>query len=133
VAETESFADAALLHRTTRSVNLSETGAAYYKECAELVARLDALTDQMREIRGSPTGTLRLTVLPGFALGHLSRVLHEDQERHPDNPGSPFGGVGQSGHGRFEAMHNYTEARSVWVNVDAECRLSTGGETPTGG
>ena len=39
------------------------------------------------------------------------------------NPGSPFGGVGQSGYGRemgFEAMHDYTEARSVWVNVDAQ-------------
>lgn len=38
------------------------------------------------------------------------------------NPGSPFGGVGQSGYGRemgFEAMRDYTEARSVWVNVDA--------------
>lgn len=38
------------------------------------------------------------------------------------NPGSPFGGVGQSGYGRemgFEAMHEYTEAHSVWVNVDA--------------
>ena len=39
------------------------------------------------------------------------------------NPGSPFGGVGASGYGRemgFEAMHDYTEARSVWVNVDAQ-------------
>jgi acyl-CoA reductase-like NAD-dependent aldehyde dehydrogenase len=38
------------------------------------------------------------------------------------NPGSPFGGVGSSGYGRemgFEAMHEYTEAKSVWVNVDA--------------
>jgi acyl-CoA reductase-like NAD-dependent aldehyde dehydrogenase len=38
------------------------------------------------------------------------------------NPGSPFGGVGQSGYGRemgFEAMHDYSEAKSVWVNVDA--------------
>lgn len=38
------------------------------------------------------------------------------------NPGSPFGGIGKSGYGRemgFEAMHDYTEARSVWVNVDA--------------
>jgi|TARA_B110000503_G_scaffold141806_1_gene236456 aldehyde dehydrogenase (NAD+) len=39
------------------------------------------------------------------------------------NPGSPFGGVGQSGYGRemgFEAMNDYTEAKSVWVNVDAQ-------------
>ena len=39
------------------------------------------------------------------------------------NPGSPFGGVRGSGYGRemgFEAMHDYTEAKSVWVNVDAK-------------
>jgi aldehyde dehydrogenase (NAD+) len=39
------------------------------------------------------------------------------------NPGSPFGGIGGSGYGRemgFEAMHDYTDAKSVWVNVDAQ-------------
>ena len=39
------------------------------------------------------------------------------------NPGSPFGGVGNSGYGRdmgFEAMNDYTEAKSIWVNVDAK-------------
>ena len=38
------------------------------------------------------------------------------------HPGSPFGGVGRSGYGRdmgFEAMHDYTFPKSVWVNVDA--------------
>ncbi len=39
------------------------------------------------------------------------------------NPGSPFGGTGLSGYGRemgFEAMRDYTEAKSVWINVDAQ-------------
>jgi aldehyde dehydrogenase (NAD+) len=39
------------------------------------------------------------------------------------HPGSPFGGVGRSGYGRdlgVEAMHEYTTARSVWINVDAD-------------
>jgi aldehyde dehydrogenase (NAD+) len=39
------------------------------------------------------------------------------------HPGSPFGGVGESGYGRemgFEAMHGYTDPKSVWVNVDAD-------------
>jgi acyl-CoA reductase-like NAD-dependent aldehyde dehydrogenase len=39
------------------------------------------------------------------------------------NPGSPFGGTGLSGYGRemgFEAVHEYTETKSVWVNVDAK-------------
>jgi aldehyde dehydrogenase (NAD+) len=38
------------------------------------------------------------------------------------SPGSPFGGVGDSGYGRemgFEAMHGYTDPKSVWVDVDA--------------
>jgi aldehyde dehydrogenase (NAD+) len=38
------------------------------------------------------------------------------------NPGSPFGGIGQSGYGRemgFEAMREYTESKAVWVNIDA--------------
>jgi len=38
------------------------------------------------------------------------------------HPASPFGGVGQSGYGRemgFAAINDYTEERSVWVNVDA--------------
>lgn len=39
------------------------------------------------------------------------------------SPGSPFGGVRGSGYGRemgFEAMHEYTSPKSVWVNVDAD-------------
>jgi acyl-CoA reductase-like NAD-dependent aldehyde dehydrogenase len=38
------------------------------------------------------------------------------------NPASPFGGVGQSGYGRemgFEVMREYTQPKSVWINVDA--------------
>lgn len=39
------------------------------------------------------------------------------------HPGSPFGGTGQSGYGRemgFEVMREYTQPKSVWVNVDAQ-------------
>jgi NAD-dependent aldehyde dehydrogenases len=39
------------------------------------------------------------------------------------SPASPFGGVGASGYGRemgFEAMREYTQPKSVWVNVDAQ-------------
>ncbi len=38
------------------------------------------------------------------------------------NPGSPFGGFGLSGYGRemgFDAMREYTQVKSVWINVDA--------------
>ncbi len=38
------------------------------------------------------------------------------------NPASPFGGVGMSGYGRDlgpESIHDYTDAKSIWINVDA--------------
>jgi len=39
------------------------------------------------------------------------------------HPASPFGGVGESGYGRemgFDVMREYTQAKSVWINVDAQ-------------
>ena len=39
------------------------------------------------------------------------------------HPGSPFGGVGQSGYGRdlgIESLSEYTEPKSIWVNYDAQ-------------
>ncbi len=39
------------------------------------------------------------------------------------NPGSPFGGIGNSGYGRemgFEAMHENTSAKSIWLDVDSQ-------------
>ena len=39
------------------------------------------------------------------------------------SPGSPFGGVGESGYGRdmgVESIHDYTDAKSIWINYDAQ-------------
>jgi acyl-CoA reductase-like NAD-dependent aldehyde dehydrogenase len=39
------------------------------------------------------------------------------------HPGSPFGGFGLSGYGRdmgFDAMREYTQVKSIWINVDAQ-------------
>ena len=82
VQQLEEFVGAPLFHRTTRSVRLSETGQGFYRDCADLIGRATELTDQMRDMKGSPTGLLRVHALPGFVLGHLARVLREFQERY---------------------------------------------------
>jgi acyl-CoA reductase-like NAD-dependent aldehyde dehydrogenase len=69
----------------------------------------------------------------GLWTGNLQRAHRIARELHAGmvwinsykrvNPGSPFGGVGQSGYGRemgFDAMREYTQVKSVWVNVDAQ-------------
>lgn len=69
----------------------------------------------------------------GLWTGNLPRAHRFARELHAGmvwinsykrvNPGSPFGGVGRSGYGRemgFDAMREYTQVKSVWVNVDAQ-------------
>jgi betaine-aldehyde dehydrogenase len=69
----------------------------------------------------------------GLWTGNLQRAHRFARDLHAGmvwvncykrvNPGSPFGGVGQSGYGRemgFDAMREYTQVKSVWVNIDAQ-------------
>lgn len=84
VQQLEDLLGGPLFHRSTRVVRLSEMGQTFFRDCNDLVARTNELVDQMREIRGSPAGLLRVHALTGFVLGHLARVLCELQERHPE-------------------------------------------------
>lgn len=83
IQQLEKFVNAPLFHRSTRHVRLSEVGEALYRECAEVVGRVNELTDQMRELRATPTGRLRIQMLPGFALGHFGIPMAEFNRRYP--------------------------------------------------
>lgn len=83
VKKLEKHVKAPLFHRSTRNVSLSEAGKAYFEECVELVDRFEAVTQQMQVRHENPSGSLRLHVLPEFALGHLSCALKEFREAHP--------------------------------------------------
>jgi len=82
VKQLETFIGSPLFHRSTRHVRLSEIGEAYYKECAEAVSQLNSLTDQMRDLKGAPTGRLRIQMLPGYAIGHFGDLLSEFTRRY---------------------------------------------------
>jgi DNA-binding transcriptional LysR family regulator len=83
VQQLEDFIGAPLFQRTTRSVQLSEVGQAFHRECAELIGRTNELVDQMRDRKGSPVGRLRVHALPGFVLGHFAQLLRQFQDRYP--------------------------------------------------
>lgn len=83
IQQLEEYVGAPLFHRSTRNVQLSEVGRAYLRDCADLVSRTDELVDQMRELKGSLVGRLKVHALPGFVLGHLAAHLREFQEKYP--------------------------------------------------
>jgi DNA-binding transcriptional LysR family regulator len=84
VKQLETFVETPLFHRSTRSVTLSEAGTRFFNECVDLVTRIDSMTDRMRLAQGTPSGMLRVQVLPGFAIGHLGRALKEFSAAYPD-------------------------------------------------
>lgn len=83
VKKLEKHVKAPLFHRSTRNVSLSEAGKAYFEECVELVDRFEVVTEQMRVTHENASGSLRVHVLPDFALGHLSCALKEFRDAHP--------------------------------------------------
>lgn len=69
VSELETRLGARLLHRTTRSLGLTEIGRAYYERAQQILADFDGLEEQIRSHSGSPRGMLKLTAPQ--ALGEL--------------------------------------------------------------
>jgi len=83
VQQLEQLINTPLFHRTTRHVRLSEVGATFYKESAELIARVLSLTEQMQQLRSVPTGKLSMQMLPGFAIDYFGPLLGEFSVRYP--------------------------------------------------
>jgi len=84
IKQLETFIETPLFHRSTRTVTLSEAGTRFFEECADLITQIDSVTDRMRLAQATPSGMLRVQVLPGFALGHLGRAIKDFSAAYPD-------------------------------------------------
>lgn len=73
-----------LLHRTTRRVNVTPDGAAYYERAMRLLADLDELDGSMTQSQVSPSGRLRVDAGTAVARHCIVPALHRFQERYPD-------------------------------------------------
>ncbi|KVO56816.1 LysR family transcriptional regulator [Burkholderia ubonensis] len=73
-----------LLQRTTRSLNLTADGAAYYERCVRLLADLDDLENSFLGKERAPRGKLRVD-MPG-ALGRMvvMPALSDFNDRYPE-------------------------------------------------
>lgn len=84
IKQLERFIETPLFHRSTRKVTLSEAGTKFFAECADLITKVESVTDRMRLAQGTPSGLLRIQVLPGFALGHLGRAIKDFSAAYPE-------------------------------------------------
>lgn len=72
-----------LLHRTNRSVTLTEAGAALRDAVTDPFARIDQAIDDLNRHRDTPTGRIRLNVLADAASLLLAPVLPVFADRYP--------------------------------------------------
>ncbi len=84
IQQLEAYVGAPLFFRSTRNVQLTEIGRAYLRDCSALVSRANELVDQMRDVRDSPRGTLKIYAATGFVQGHFAPMITEFQKAYPD-------------------------------------------------
>ncbi|MFL9898495.1 LysR family transcriptional regulator [Paraburkholderia fungorum] len=73
-----------LLERSTRSVNVTTDGAAYYERTRHLLSELDDIEATLGRDRASPRGALRVDTGGSTASGILIPALPEFCARYPD-------------------------------------------------
>lgn len=72
-----------LLNRTTRRVDVTEAGAAYYAKCAHLVEEARVAHEDLLDNYTQAKGTLRLSCSADFANHYLPEVLTQYTQRYP--------------------------------------------------
>ncbi len=72
-----------LLRRTTRKLNLTETGQSFYERSARILADLDEAESAVAQAHGELRGQLRVALPLSFGLRHMSDPIAEFARRHP--------------------------------------------------
>lgn len=75
---------ARLLHRTTRSVALTDAGAAFYERASRLLGDLDEAEALVTNLQAEPRGTLRVSVPMSFGVRYLAPAFAAFLRGHPD-------------------------------------------------
>lgn len=79
----ESHLGVRLLNRTTRRVQPTEQGLAFYQACQEVLAAVERAENVVAGAGGAPQGSLRVTAPLGFTRRILAPLVPEFQQLHP--------------------------------------------------
>ena len=73
-----------LLNRTTRQINVTADGAAYYERCLRILSDVREAEESLSHARQSPSGRLRVDAGTGMASGIIIPALPAFFDRYPD-------------------------------------------------
>ncbi|GEK52027.1 LysR family transcriptional regulator [Vreelandella venusta] len=84
VARLEQEFRTSLLTRTTRSVQVTSAGKAFYQRCALILREAEDAFDELGEIAQEPTGTLRLTAPFDYGVTFVVPAIAAYTQQYPD-------------------------------------------------
>ncbi|WP_025139077.1 LysR family transcriptional regulator [Achromobacter sp. DH1f] len=84
IARLEQDLGARLLHRSTRSVSLSDEGRVFYEHAQRILAEVDNAADAMASRQEAPRGRLRIDLPVALGRLHLMPLLHDFLRQWPD-------------------------------------------------
>jgi len=72
-----------LLNRSTRSINLTEAGQAYYERCRAIAEQASAANQQIETFKNEPVGLLKITCPVNVGLQTVVPALNEFKKIYP--------------------------------------------------
>jgi DNA-binding transcriptional LysR family regulator len=84
LTELESRLGAQLLHRTTRRLNLTDSGRAFLEQAQRILADLDEAETAVSQAHGALKGRLRVALPLSFGLLHLAPLIEAFMTLHPE-------------------------------------------------
>ncbi|SFB38340.1 DNA-binding transcriptional regulator, LysR family [Collimonas sp. OK607] len=83
VADLEKKLGVRLLHRSTRSISLTDAGERFYAQCINAVEGAQAAYDSMNSLRTEPAGIVRMSCPVVLAQNYLAPILPGYMASHP--------------------------------------------------
>ena len=83
ISQMEARLNVKLLHRSTRSLSLTDAGRTYYQSCALIAEEAFAANQKVREHDSEPSGRLSVTCSTNFGLNRIVPLLSEFRKNHP--------------------------------------------------
>jgi DNA-binding transcriptional LysR family regulator len=84
IARLEQNLGARLMHRSTRSISLSDDGRIFYDHAQRILSEVDNATDAMASRKQAPRGRLRIDLPVSLGRLHLMPLLRDYLRRWPD-------------------------------------------------
>jgi len=74
---------ARLVNRTTRSMEVTDIGEAYYESCRSVISQVDKMEEDVAALQGTATGHIMVRVPHSIGILHLGKIIMDFGARYP--------------------------------------------------